>query len=151
MLPDSWTLGTVEKGVRSFNAENLGFVGERAAFYWPLNFENDWSWPGIEPRLNAIAHNLGGMAKAADFFLRTPTLASNNFAALWSTNPKFSALKDLNSFSTVSKVENAGNSLKAGFALSKWPHLHRGYLVTVYNRKFIAVESCRLRYKPLLR
>ena len=43
------------------------------------NFEND-STPGVlEP---GLAHNAGGMAKAADFFLRTPTLTASNFEAL---------------------------------------------------------------------
>ena len=50
--------------------------------YWPPNFENDWTLSQLEPRPNAIAHNSGGMAEVADFFLRTPTLAANNFAAL---------------------------------------------------------------------
>ena len=50
--------------------------------YWPSNFENDLSSPGIEPGPNAIAHNSGGMAEVADFFLRTPTLVASNFTAL---------------------------------------------------------------------
>ena len=49
----------------------------------------------LEPGPNALAHTLGGMAEAADFFLRTPTLTASNFAALWPTDPKFLALKDL--------------------------------------------------------
>ena len=60
------------------------------------NFENDSTAPGFEPGPNAIAHALAGMAEAADFFLRTPTLTASNFAALWPTDPKFLALKDLN-------------------------------------------------------
>ena len=32
-------------------------------------------------------------------------LMAGNFAALWSTDPKFSALKDLNPFKTMSKVQ----------------------------------------------
>ena len=68
------------------------------------NFENDSILPGIEPGQNAIAHNSGGMAEAADFFLRTPTLTASNFAALSPTDPKFSAIKDLFPFKTVSKV-----------------------------------------------
>ena len=36
----------------------------------------------LEPRLITLAHNLAGMAKVADFFLRTPTLKASNFAAL---------------------------------------------------------------------
>ena len=35
----------------------------------------------VEPGPYALAHTLGGMAKAADFFLRTPTLKASNFAA----------------------------------------------------------------------
>ena len=54
---------------------------------------------------NAIAHNLGGMAEAADFFLRTQTLTASNFAALRPTDPKFLALKDLNLFQSVLSFE----------------------------------------------
>ena len=46
---------------------------------WLSIFENDWT---PEPGLNALAHTLGGMAVAADFFIRTPTLTASNFAAL---------------------------------------------------------------------
>ena len=35
------------------------------------------------------------------------SLMASNFAALWSTDPKFLALKDLNPFKTVSKVHAA--------------------------------------------
>ena len=95
--------------------------------YRPSNFENDWSGPGFEPRPNAIAHNSGGMAEAADFFLRTPTLTASNFAALWPIELKFSALKDLLFFSQCIEFQGAGSILKVGFALSKWPHFHRVY------------------------
>jgi len=54
---------------------------------------------------------------------------ANKFAALWPTDPKFSVLKDLNLFIIVSKVQETRNILRVGFALSKWPHLHRAYLV----------------------
>ena len=50
--------------------------------YQPSNFENDLTPGQLEPWPNARAHNLGGMAEAADFFLRTPTLIACNFAAL---------------------------------------------------------------------
>ena len=82
-----------------------------------------------------------GRGRMADFFLRPPTLTDSNFAALSPTDPKFSALKDLITFLTVSKVQEAGSILKVGFALSKGPHLHRAYLVTVYNQNFIAVYA----------
>ena len=80
------------------------------------------------------------MAKAADFFLRTPTLTASNFAALWSTDPKFLALKDLLFFSQGIEFQVAGSILKVVFALSNWPHLHRAYLVTVCNRGATAVH-----------
>ena len=50
-------------------------------------------------------------------------LMASSFAALWPTDPKFSASKDLILFSTVSKAQEASRILKMGFALSKWPHL----------------------------
>ena len=49
---------------------------------WLSNFENDSTPDVLEPGPNALAHTLGGMAEAADFFLRTPTLTASNFAAL---------------------------------------------------------------------
>ena len=45
----------------------------------------------------------------------------------------------------MSKVQEAGTILKVGFALSRRPHLHRAYLVTVYNHNFIAVNIYKFR------
>ena len=56
---------------------------------------------------------------------------ASNFATLWPTDSKFLALKNLNPLKTVLKFQEASSVLKMGFALSKWPHLHRAYLVTV--------------------
>ena len=66
---------------------------------------------------------------------------AGNFAALWPTDPKFLALKDLNPFKTVSKVQEASSSLSENFALSKWPHLHRAYVVggCLFNFGTVAV------------
>ena len=50
--------------------------------YQPSKFENDSTPDELEPGPIVLAHNLGGMAKAADFFFRTPTLTASNFAAL---------------------------------------------------------------------
>ena len=107
--------------------------------YQPSNFENDSTPDELEPGLIALVHNSGGMAEAADFFLRTPTLAASNFAALWSTNPKFSALKDLNLLKKYTKNQEDSYNFRLGFALSNRPHLHRAYVVTIYNQNFIAV------------
>ena len=94
----------------------------------------------LEPGPNALALTSAGMAEAADFFLRTPTLTASNFAALWPTDPKLLALKDLNLFSKCKKFQNGGSILKLSFALSKWPHFHRAYVVTVCNLIFITVN-----------
>ena len=64
--------------------------------YLCTKFENGLSPDKVEPGLKALAHTSAGMAKAEDFFLRSPTLTASNFDALLSTDPKFSALKDLN-------------------------------------------------------
>ena len=70
------------------------------------------------------------------------SLMASNFAAFWPTDLKFSALKDLSLFSTESKAQEASSILKVGFALSKWPHFHRVYLVTVCKRSSIVVYLC---------
>ena len=75
------------------------------------------------------------------------SLTAGNFEALWSLDFKFSAFKDLFPFSIVSKVQDASSILKVVFALSKRPHLHRAYLVTVSFRSFIAVHINFLRQK----
>ena len=100
----------------------------RAPFVCQLsNFKNDLTPGRLEPGPNGIAHTSAGMAEAADFFLRTPTLTASNFAALWSTDPKFLAFIDLNPFSKCVKFQDAGGILRVAFAWSNWPHLHRGY------------------------
>ena len=64
---------------------------------------------------------------------------AGNFAAPWPTDSKFSATKDLNLLKKHTKNQVASSILKVVFAFSKWPHLHRAYLVTVCYRSFIAV------------
>ena len=49
---------------------------------WLSNFENDLTPGGLKPGPIALAHTSAGMAEAADFFLRSPTLTASNFAAL---------------------------------------------------------------------
>ena len=96
------------------------------------------------------AHNLGGMAEAADFFLRTQTLTASYFDALWPTDPKFLAIKDLNPFQTVSKVQEASIILMVGFALSKWPHFNSIHLVRVPFLTGIAVYDVLIFFRYFL-
>ena len=51
--------------------------------------------------------------------LRPPTLTASNLKALYSTDPIFAVIKDLNIFSTALKVQEASSILGVGFALSK--------------------------------
>ena len=138
MLLAFWTFYTILNGFRSFNAKNLGSVGQRAAKLPAIKL---WEWldrdRGFEPEQTGWL----GPGPAGRLFLRPPTLTAGNFAALWPTDPKFLALKDLNPFKTVSKVQKTSSILRVGFALSKWPHLHRAYVVTVCNQIWIAVYN----------
>ena len=63
----------------------------------------------------------------------------SNFAGFWPTESKFSALKDLKNFQTVSKVQEASSILRVCFALSKWPHFNSTCLLRVQFSSGIAV------------
>ena len=69
------------------------------------------------------------------------SLTASNFEVLWPKDLKFSAFQDVFFFSIVSKVQEASSILRVGFALSKWPHFHRAYLVTVCKRKLVVYVS----------
>ena len=128
MLLASWTFYTILKGFRSFNAENVGSLGQRAANLPAIKV---WEWfdPG-PPRTRADWFECG-RGHMADFFVRPPTLTTGNFEAIWPKDLKISATKDLNRFKKYAKYQEASSILWVGFALSKWPHLHRAYVVTV--------------------
>ena len=112
MLLASWFLVCFFKRFRCLNAENLGSVGQRASKLLAVKL---WKW------LTATGNRTRAKSN------HSQSLMASNFAALWPTDPKFSALKDLILFSTVSKVQEASSILKVGFAFSKWPHFHRAY------------------------
>ena len=76
-----------------------------AAWPWPNLNQSAWIWDG-----HGSNHS--------------QSLIDGNFAALWSTDFKFLALKDLYLFITVSKVQEANRILRVDFAISRWPHLH---------------------------
>ena len=89
--------------------------------------------------IKMLPQTLVGLAELADFFLRPKTLTAGSFAALWPTDFKFLALKDLNFLKKHIKNQETSSILKVVFALSKWPYFHRAYVVTVCNQNFIAV------------
>ena len=67
------------------------------------------------------------------------SLTNSNFAALWPTEFVFAVFKDLKLLKT--KKKESGSILRVSFALSKWPHLHRVYLINVCKRGPTAVHS----------
>ena len=100
----------------------------------PPNFQNDLTLGKLD---------LVGMAEVADFFLRTPTLTASNFAALSPTDPKFSALKDLNLLKRYVKYQETSYNFRLGFSLSNRPHFNSTYLLRVPFSSAIAVHPSR--------
>ena len=120
----------------------MGSVGQRAAKLLAIKL---WEWfdPGTT-RIRADRFDQG-RGRVADFFMRPPTLTASNFAALWPTDLKFLAFKDLNPFSKRIKFEEATSILKVVFSFSKWPHLHRAYVVgDVYLISGLYLDSVKL-------
>ena len=75
------------------------------------------------------------------------SLMDSNFAALWSTDPKFLAVKDLNPFSTMYKVQEDSRILRMGFDLSKWPHLlHKMSFVDSLTHTTVHQNPCANTY-----
>ena len=126
MLLDSGTFYTILEGFRSFNDVNLGSGGQRTEKLPPIKV---WEWfdPG-PPRTRADWFECG-RGRMADFFVRPPTLTTDNFEAIWSKDIKFSAINDLNRLKKYAKYQEASSIFKVCFALSKWPHLHKAYVV----------------------
>ena len=123
---------------RSFNAKNLGSVGQRDAKLLAIKL---WEW--LDPGWSWIQADWfeWGWGRAADFFFRPPTLTAGNFEALWSTEPKSLALKDLNLYKRYIKHQETSYNFRLGFALSNRFHLHRAYLVTILFILILAVFS----------
>ena len=111
----NWIFDIVLKGFGSFNAENLGSVGQRAA-KWPAIKLWEWFDSGTT-RIRADWFE-SGRGQMADFFLRPSTLTASNFDALWPKDPIFTVLKDLNLLKRYFKNQEAGSILRVIFALS---------------------------------
>ena len=96
MLLAFWNFNTILNGLGTLNAENWGSVDQRAAKLKAIKL---WEWfdPGrARIRANCTCNSLTAKAKATDFFFRPPTLTDSDFAALWPTDPIFTAIKFLN-------------------------------------------------------
>ena len=137
MLLAIWFLVCFFKRFRSFVAENLESVGQRATNLLAIKL---WEWLDRDRESNPGTLADWGRGRLADFFLRPPTLTASSFEALWPTDSKFLAIKDLNLLKMYTKNQEASSILRVDFALSKWPHLHRFYQVTVCSVLTAAVS-----------
>ena len=112
----------------SFYARNIESVGQRAAKLPAIEllewFDPVTSWTRAE-------WFEWGRGCPADFSLRPPTLKASNFKALRCTDPIFLAWKGLICFPKYTKIQESGSIFMVGFALSKSPHWHMTYLVTL--------------------
>ena len=90
MLLCFWSFDTVEKRIRSFNAENLESLGQRAAKLPAIKL---WEWlERAKHRTQADCFEWG-RGRSADFFLRSPTLTACNFKASWPKETHSTSLK----------------------------------------------------------
>ena len=122
MLPATWFLVYLFKRLISFNPVNMGSVDQRAAKVLAIKL---WEWfDSAQTLMVRVGPGSGGR-----LFMRSPTLTASNFAALWPTDLKFSAFKDLKPFSKCVKFQEVTSILRLCFVLSKWPHFDSGYLL----------------------
>ena len=126
MLLASWFLMSFFKRFSSFFAENLESVGQRAAKLPAIKLWERFDCAGHRTQADWFGW---GQGRLADFFLRPPTLKASNFAALQSTDPIFTDIKDLNCLKKHSKNQEASSIFRINFAISKWPHFHSVYLL----------------------
>ena len=102
ILPASWCLKYLFKWFRSFNTVFLESVGQRTSKLLAVKVGGlkkksaIWPWPllnqSVRVRLRA-GSNL------------SQSLTDSNFAALWSTDPTFTASKDLNPLKKCAKSQ----------------------------------------------
>ena len=142
MLLASWYLKYFLKRFRTLIPEVLRSFGQMASKLPIVKVggltKKSAIWP--QPHSNQSARVRGGLGSN-----HSQTLMADNFAAFWSIDPTFSALKDLNLFKIVQKVQEASRILRVGFALSKWPRLHRAYVgklwAQLYMRDLTSFQS----------
>ena len=128
MLLASWFLVYFLKRFRTLNAENLGSVSQRAAKLLAVKIGGLKKKSASRPRPQ-LASLPGFDSRSRSN--HSQSLLAGNFAAIQPTDSKFLAMKDLNLLKKYIKNQEASSILRVKFDLSKWPHLHKPYLVTV--------------------
>ena len=131
---------------RSFNERNMKSVGQRAAKLLAFK-EYDSAPVQLELGLSGSTR-VEAARQTLSWDLQLWKLVTY-FETLWSTDPIFLAWKDLIRSLKCTKIQESNSIFRVGFALSKTPHLHRAYLVTVRKRKSMTVRTYRVN--PLVR
>ena len=101
----------------------------------------------LQPRANSNPSRLVwvGLGQLADFSLRLPNLKSCNFAALYSTDPKFSAFTNVKPFKDFVTISKGQQHFRGAYALSKRSCFNSTYLVKMPILNRIAVGTLVLR------
>ena len=102
MLPASWYLKYLFKGFRSFNTVNMGSVGQRASKLLAVKVGGLKKKSAIWPR--PLSNQSAGSRLRSGSNL-SQSLTDSNFAALWPTDPIFTASIDLNPFKKCAKSQ----------------------------------------------
>ena len=101
ILPASWYLKYLFKGFRSFNTVNMGSVGQRASKLLAVKVGGlkkksaIWPWP---------LSNQSARVRLRPGSNLSQSLTDSNFAALWPTDPIFTASIDLNPLKKVCQI-----------------------------------------------
>ena len=95
MLLASWNFYLVFKSFRSFNTKNLESFGQRASKLPTVKVGGHKKKSADRPR---SLLNQSARIRVVLGSNHSQSLMAGHFAALWPTDPKFSALKDLNFF-----------------------------------------------------
>ena len=140
MLLASWFLRHFFKRFRSFHTINIGSVGQRVAK------SPAFKVGGIEKKSATLPKS--NHMRAVRVWLwpgpnHSQSLTNGNFAVLWPTDFILTELKDLNLLKNFIKNQEAGSILTVCFALLKWHHFHRVYLVRLPFLTGIAVVILR--------
>ena len=137
MLLASWFLMCFYRRLRSFSDKNWGPVGQRAAKLPAIKVGGLKKKSAFQPQPHL---NRSARVWEHPGSNHSQSLMAGNFAALWTTDPKFLSLKDLNLLKKYNKNQEASSILRVVFALSKWPHLHREFS----NHPLAKFNGCKL-------
>ena len=119
-------MGSVCQRAAKFLTFKIGGLKEKSATR-PQSHLNQSAWVQLWPGSN-----------------HSQSLTDGNFANLWPMDPKFTALKDLNLLKKNIKDSEAGSISKVCFALLKWPHFNRAYLVAECKHISVVVQWCQI-------